>query len=237
MGPVFIALDFGTLSEVEHFLDLFAETEQLAVKVGMELYYAQGPQIIERLHQRGVKIFLDLKLYDIPNTVQRAAFQLAQQKIDYLTIHAAGGSQMIQSAKEGLIAGSQTIQATTPKLLAITKLTSFSQAQMQAEQQISVSLPAAVTHLAQLAAANGADGVICSAQENQIIHQATNADFLCINPGIRLADHSDDDQQRIATPQAAKAWGSNGLVIGRPITRANNPVTTYQQILTQWRTN
>lgn len=237
MGPIFIALDFGTIQEVEDFLDLFEPAEPLAVKVGMEFYYAAGPQIIKRLRQRGLTIFLDLKLYDIPHTVEQAAYQLACQQIDYLTIHAAGGSQMIQSAKRGLINGSHTVHSPIPQLLAITKLTSLSQTQMQTEQQINASLPAAVTHLAQLARDNGADGVICSAQENQQIHQATAANFLCINPGIRLQKDSQDDQQRIATPQAAKAWGSNGLVIGRPITQAADPVATYHHILQQWRQN
>ncbi|MBA1394021.1 orotidine-5'-phosphate decarboxylase, partial [Lactobacillus sp. XV13L] len=149
MGPVFIALDFGELKAVQKFLDLFPNTDQLAVKVGMELYYSQGPAIIKYLQAQKVQIFLDLKLYDIPNTVEQAAYQLALQKIDYLTIHAAGGSKMIQSAKAGLIRGSQEQHQAVPKLLAITKLTSFSQTQMQKEQQIAATLPQAVSHLAQ----------------------------------------------------------------------------------------
>lgn len=233
MKPVFIALDFASQAEALDFLDQFPTTQQLAVKVGMELFYNAGPQLLQIFQQRHIQVFLDLKLCDIPHTVQQAAAQLAQQQVAYLTVMALGGSKMIQAAQHGLAQGHQP-GTPRPKLLAVTQLTSMSEQQMQQELQVQTSLPESVTHLAQLAQANGADGVIASALEDPKIHQATSANFLCINPGIRLQTMTADDQERVVTPQQAAQLGSDGLVVGRPITRAADPVAVYQQILQEW---
>ncbi|NVY96499.1 orotidine-5'-phosphate decarboxylase [Lactobacillus sp. DCY120] len=234
MGPVFIALDFAEAQTALAFLDQFPDSEPLAVKVGMELYYAAGPEIIQELRRRHATIFLDLKLCDIPHTVEQAAAQLAAQEVSYLTVMALGGGTMIQQAKQGLLRGSQQVGVQPAKLLAVTQLTSTSESQMNQDLQIPGSLGASVTHLAQLAQTNGADGVIASALEDPQIHQATTDEFLCINPGIRRTDNTNDDQKRVVTPQKAAALGSNGLVVGRPITQASDPVASYHEFLKEW---
>ncbi|KRL78219.1 orotidine-5'-phosphate decarboxylase [Secundilactobacillus paracollinoides] len=234
MRPIIIALDFKTGDEVYTFIDQFEHQDQLFVKVGMELFYFEGPKIIQALRQRGIHIFLDLKLYDIPNTVEQAMFQLGQQEVSMVTVHAAGGSEMIRAAKRGLVNGSQQAGVAPAKLLAVTQLTSTSEEQMQTEQLIPVTLKSSVVHYAQLAQSSGADGVISSALEDPMIHEATNDDFLCINPGIRLTTDSADDQKRVVTPAKAADLGSNGLVVGRSITKAADPVAAYQTIAKEW---
>nr|WP_305067542.1 orotidine-5'-phosphate decarboxylase [Lactobacillus sp. Sy-1] len=234
MRPIIIALDFKNQQICFDFLNRFTHPEDLFVKVGMELFYFEGPSIITKLRKMGVKVFLDLKLYDIPHTVEKAMEQLGRLDVQMTTIHAAGGSEMIQAAKRGLVAGSKAINGTPAKLLAVTQLTSTSEAQMQSEQLVSVSLKKSVTHLAKLAAANGADGTISSALETPLIHEAAGNQFLCINPGIRLKNNSTDDQKRITTPAQARELGSNGIVVGRAITQAEDPQAAYQIIKQEW---
>lgn len=234
MRPVIVALDFATQQAAFQLLDQFPVNDQPMVKVGMELFYQAGPQILRDLRARGCAVFLDLKLYDIPHTVERAMRQLGRQGAALVTIHAAGGAAMIAAARRGLDQGSQEAGVKPAKLLAITQLTSTSEEKMQTEQLINVDLATSVTHLAQLAQQNGADGVIASALEAPAIHAATTADFLCITPGIRLATNDRGDQQRVVMPAKAAALGSNGLVVGRPITQASDPVAAYHQILNEW---
>ncbi|WP_056948780.1 orotidine-5'-phosphate decarboxylase [Secundilactobacillus odoratitofui] len=234
MRPIIIALDFEDRQQVFSFLDQFEHQEQLFVKVGMELFYFEGPKILAELRKRGIQVFLDLKLYDIPNTVEQAMYQLGQQEVSMVTVHAAGGAEMIRRAKKGLLRGSQKAGVKPAHLLAITQLTSTSEEQMRSEQLVNASLTESVRHYAQLAQSSGADGVIASALEDPMIHRSTSDDFLCINPGIRLATDSVDDQKRVVTPAQAAKLGSNGLVVGRSITKAADPVAAYQKILTEW---
>ncbi|CAJ1225339.1 orotidine 5'-phosphate decarboxylase [Levilactobacillus zymae] len=234
MRPVIIALDFPSQATALDFLTPFAQTPNLFVKVGMELFYTAGPQILTALRARGIQVFLDLKCYDIPHTVEQTMVQLGRQGVALVTIHAAGGAAMVAAAKRGLVAGAQAAGVAPAKLLAVTQLTSTTEAQMQAEQLISADLPTTVRHLAHLAWQNGADGVIAAAPEDPVIHAATAPDFLCINPGIRLTEDATDDQQRVVTPGRAAALGSNGLVVGRSITRAADPLAAYQRILKEW---
>lgn len=234
MNPVIIALDFHDTATTLTFLDQF-DGADLFVKVGMELFYFEGPAIIRELKRRGCRIFLDLKLYDIPNTVEQAMFQLGQQGVDMVTVHAAGGRDMMQRARAGLDRGSQLAGVAPAKLLAITQLTSTSEGQMQEEQLVTASLQDSVSHLAKLAHDSGADGVISSALEDEQIHAATGADFMCVNPGIRLATDAADDQKRVVTPATARQLGSNGIVVGRSITQAPDPVAAYQTVLNEWR--
>jgi len=234
MRPVIVALDFENQQVVTDFLDQFPESEPVMVKVGMELFYEAGPSILRTLRERGLRIFLDLKLYDIPHTVEQAMRQLGRQGVAMVTVHAAGGAAMLAAARRGLDQGSRAAGVAPAKLLAITQLTSTTEAQMQAEQLVTADLPTTVAHLAQLAQANGADGVISSALEDPAIHAATSSDFLCVNPGIRLAADAADDQKRVVTPARAAALGSNGLVVGRSITQAADPVAAYHQVLTEW---
>ncbi|MEJ6400008.1 orotidine-5'-phosphate decarboxylase [Nicoliella lavandulae] len=234
MRPIIIALDFQNQQIVMDFLNQFDHPETLFVKVGMELFYFEGPAIVKKLRQMGVKVFLDLKLYDIPHTVEKAMEQLGRLDVQMTTIHASGGSAMIQAAKRGLVKGSQQVNGQPAKLLAVTQLTSTSEHQMQEEQLVDVSLTESVTHLAKLAAANGADGTISSALETPLIHQAAGDAFLCINPGIRLQSNSTDDQKRVTTPAQARELGSNGIVVGRTITQAKDPQAAYQIVKQEW---
>jgi orotidine-5'-phosphate decarboxylase len=223
--PVFIALDFADAKTTWAFLAQFPAQQSLAVKVGMELFYREGPQFVAALKQRGYTVFLDLKLYDIPHTVGQATKNLARLGIDYLTLHAAGGEKMLAAAKSAIVMANQST-----KLLAITQLTSFTPTELQTTQQLAVSLDESVVHLAQLAKQAGMAGVISSAFETPMIHQATSTEFLSITPGIRLQGDAKGDQSRIMTPQQARKNGANGIVVGRPITQAPNPVAAYTQI-------
>ena len=230
-APVFIALDFPDGATAKQFLAQFPTTVRPAVKIGMELFYREGPAIVKELKAAGFTIFLDLKLYDIPNTVAQATKNVARLGADYLTIHAAGGVKMMAAAKQGAAAGAQEAGTTAPKLLAITQLTSFSEAEMQATQLVHASMADSVIHLAQLAAEAGVAGTISSAFESQMIHEHTPADFLSITPGIRLAGDAKGDQSRVVTPDKAKQMGANGIVVGRSITQAADPVAAYQAVV------
>ena len=221
-----IALDFPSFEVVKEFLALFPAEESLYLKVGMELYYATGPEIVSYLKGLGHSIFLDLKLHDIPNTVKSAMKVLSQLGVDMTNVHAAGGVEMMKAAREAL--GNQA------KLIAVTQLTSTSEAQMQDFQNIQTSLQESVIHYAKKTAEAGLDGVVCSAQEVQVIKQATNPDFICLTPGIRPAGAAVGDQKRVTTPADAYQIGSDYIVVGRPITQAENPVAVYHAIKDEW---
>ncbi|HGR8032158.1 TPA: orotidine-5'-phosphate decarboxylase [Streptococcus pneumoniae] len=221
-----IALDFSSFEAVKEFLALFPAEESLYLKVGMELYYAAGPEIVSYLKGLGHSVFLDLKLHDIPNTVKSAMKILSQLGVDMTNVHAAGGVEMMKAAREGL--GSQA------KLIAVTQLTSTSEAQMQEFQNIQTSLQESVIYYAKKTAEAGLDGVVCSAQEVQVIKQATNPDFICLTPGIRPAGAAVGDQKRVMTPADAYQIGSDYIVVGRPITQAEDPVAAYHTIKDEW---
>ena len=221
-----IALDFPSFEAVKEFLALFPAEERLYLKVGMELYYAAGPEIVSYLKGLGHSIFLDLKLHDIPNTVKSAMKVLSQLGVDMTNVHAAGGVEMMKAAREGL--GNQA------KLIAVTQLTSTSEAQMQEFQNIQTSLQESVIHYAKKTAEAGLDGVVCSAQEVQVIKKATNSDFICLTPGIRSAGVAVGDQKRVMTPADAYQIGSDYIVVGRPITQAEDPVAAYHAIKDEW---
>lgn len=221
-----IALDFSSFEEVKTFLGRFPETEKLYVKIGMELYYAIGPEIVRYVKRLGHSVFLDLKLHDIPNTVESAMRVLAQLGVDMTNVHAAGGIEMMQAARKGLGDG--------PKLIAVTQLTSTSQEQMKEYQNIQTSLVESVVHYAKTTDQAGLDGVVCSAHEVAIIKEATHSDFICLTPGIRPAGAATGDQKRVMTPQDAHQIGSDFIVVGRPITQVSNPVESYRSIYQSW---
>lgn len=221
-----IALDFPTFEAVKDFLALFPTEEKLYVKIGMELYYSVGPEIVAYVKNLGHSVFLDLKLHDIPNTVKSAMKVLAGLGVDMTNVHAAGGVEMMKAAREGLGAG--------PILIAVTQLTSTSEEQMQDFQNIQTSLTESVVHYAKKTDQAGLDGVVCSAQEAAMIKQATSADFVCLTPGIRPAGAAVGDQKRVVTPADARQIGSDYIVVGRPITQAADPVAAYQAIKNEW---
>ena len=221
-----IALDFPSFEAVKKFLAQFPAEESLYLKVGMELYYATGPEIVSYLKGLGHSVFLDLKLHDIPNTVKSAMKVLSKLGVDMTNVHAAGGVEMMKAAREGL--GSQA------KLIAVTQLTSTSEAQMQDFQNIQTSLQESVIHYAQKTAEAGLDGVVCSAQEAKLIKQATHEDFICLTPGIRPRGTEAGDQKRVVTPGEAYQIGSDYIVVGRPITQAADPVAAYHAIKEEW---
>lgn len=225
---VIIALDFPNLEKTINFLDKFCG-EKLFVKIGMELYLQNGPVVIEEIKKRGHKIFLDLKLHDIPNTVYSAAKGLAKFDIDILTVHAAGGSEMLKGAKRAITeVGAKT------KIIAITQLTSTSEEDMQREQNIKTTIEESVLNYAKLAKESGIDGVVSSVLETAKIRKQSGDNFLIINPGIRLEEDSKGDQKRVATPNIAKEEGASYIVVGRSITSSEDPVGRYRVIKTMF---
>ncbi len=222
-GDVIIALDFPSQTEVFAFLDKF-QAEKPFVKIGMELFYAQGPQIVKDIKARGHKIFLDLKLHDIPNTVMRAMRVLSELGADMVNLHAAGGIPMMRAALEGLTRA----DGARPTVIAVTQLTSTSEAQLKDELLIGATMPETVIRYAQNAKAAGLDGVVCSPLEAAAVKAACGRDFLTVTPGIRLLGGAADDQQRVTTPSAARRTGSDTIVVGRPITQADDPVAAYR---------
>ncbi|MCA1053451.1 orotidine-5'-phosphate decarboxylase [Rossellomorea aquimaris] len=227
----FIALDFPTWEETSYFLGLFHES--LNVKVGMELYLQNGPIIIEKLLSKDHRIFLDLKLHDIPNTVYGAMKGLAQYDLELLNVHAAGGTAMMEKALEGLEAGSSSGRSRT-KLIAVTQLTSTSEMQMREEQLIPRSIDDSVLHYASLAKQSGLHGVVCSPHEAALIREHCGEDFLRVTPGIRLSQDEKGDQHRVTTPEKAKELGSSVIVVGRSITKAVDPRQAYEQVVKEW---
>lgn len=222
---VIIALDFKDMETSLKFLDQF--NESLYVKVGMELFYGSGLEIIKEIKKRGHKIFLDLKLHDIPNTVKKAMTNLAKLGVDLINLHAAGGSIMMKAAMEGLIEGSTDKR---PLLIAVTQLTSTSKEMMNTEQLIPGEVIDSVVNYAKVAKEAGLDGIVCSPLEVKLVKEVCGKDFITVTPGIRLASNNKDDQVRITTPAMAREIGSDYIVVGRPITQAEDPVAAYQLI-------
>lgn len=229
-----IALDFPGEKEVMSFLGQFEE--KLFVKIGMELYMQEGPNIVRKVKEHGHDIFLDLKIHDIPNTVKSAMKGLAGLGVDLVNVHAAGGRTMMEGALEGLEAGTPA-GAKRAALIAVTQLTSTTEQQMQDEQKIALSLKESVLQYAQLTKQAGLQGVVCSVHEAQAIREACGDDFLRVTPGIRMLGGEAHDQQRIATPDGAKKDGSSLIVVGRAITGAVNPVKAYQEVCNLWEAN
>ena len=226
---VIIALDFPTLEDTLNFLEKFGE-EKLFVKVGMELYLQNGPVVIGKIKELGHKIFLDLKLHDIPNTVYGATKGLAKFKVDILTVHAAGGYEMLKAAKQGMVEGGSA----ETNVIAITQLTSTSEEAMKDEQMIAVSLEESVINYAKLAKKAGLDGVVSSVWEARLIRENCGEDFLKVTPGIRLETDEVGDQKRVATPTVANEEGSTHIVVGRSITKSENPLEVYKLIKSQF---
>ena len=226
---VIIALDFPSAADVYAFLDKFQQ-EKPFVKIGMELFYAEGPEIVRQIKARGHRIFLDLKLHDIPNTVKSAMRVLSRLNVDMVNVHAAGTVDMMRAALEGLTRE----DGSRPILLAVTQLTSTSEERMQKELLISASMPETVARYAQNARDAGLDGVVCSPLEAALVKQACGAGFVTVTPGIRFADSAADDQRRVMTPERARQGGSDYIVVGRPITRAQDPVGAYRRCVKEF---
>jgi len=226
---VIIPLDFSSKEEVFSFLDKLGERKPF-VKVGMELFYAEGPSIIREIKEMGHKIFLDLKLHDIPNTVKSAMAVLSKLDVDMCNLHAAGGAGMMNQAVEGLTKP----DGTRPLLIAVTMLTSISEERMQNELLIGGKINDTVASYAQNAKNSGLDGVVCSPLEASIVKSACGTGFLTVTPGVRFADGDVGDQARITTPEKAKLIGSDYIVVGRPITRAEDPVAAYDKCVSEF---
>lgn len=221
---VIIACDFPSSKDTLEFLDRFKGRKPF-VKIGMELFYAEGPDIVRQIKERGHKIFLDLKLHDIPNTVEKAMASLSKLDVDMTNVHAAGTIDMMEAARRGLTRA----DGTKPLLIAVTQLTSTNQDRMQDELLINAPLPEVVTAYARNTKIAGLDGVVCSPLEASVIHEACGKEFLTITPGIRFAGSAADDQSRITTPAKARELGSDYIVVGRPITKAEDPVAAYER--------
>lgn len=226
---VIVACDFSSAEETLAFLDRFTE-EKPFVKIGMELFYAEGPQIVRELKARGHRIFLDLKLHDIPNTVQKAMRVLSRLDVDIVNCHAAGTGAMMRAALEGLARP----DGTRPLLIAVTQLTSTDETAMRSELLIGLPLDEVVMRYARNAAAAGLDGVVCSPLEAGKVHEKCGASFLAVTPGVRFADGEAGDQKRVTTPAEARALGSDYIVVGRPITQASDPVAAYRRCVEEF---
>lgn len=226
---VIIACDFAERKEVFAFLDRF-EDKKPFVKIGMELFYAEGPQIVRDIKARGHKIFLDLKLHDIPNTVKKAMKVLSSLDVDMCNVHAAGTSRMMKAAIEGLTRPN----GSRPLLIAVTQLTSTDAEIMEKELLIKEPLEDVVAHYAKNAAESGLDGVVCSPLEAKKVHNACGSGFLTVTPGVRFADGEIADQKRVMTPAQAKAEGSDYIVVGRPVTQAADPVAAYMRCVEEF---
>ncbi len=226
---VIIALDFDSKEKTLAFLDQFIE-EKPFVKIGMELYYAEGPAIVREIKARGHKIFLDLKLHDIPNTVKKAMAVLSGLDVDMTNLHAAGTKAMMEAALEGLTRP----DGTRPLLIAVTQLTSTSQERMESDLLIEKPLDQVVMHYAKCAAESGLAGVVCSPLEAGKVHEVCGKDFVTVTPGVRFADGDAGDQVRVTTPARAKELGSDYIVVGRPITQAADPVAAYRRCVSEF---
>ena len=221
---VIIACDFDSAETTLAFLDKFTDCKPF-VKIGMELYYAAGPAIVKAIKERGHKIFLDLKLHDIPNTVKKSMAVLSKMDVDMCNLHAAGTIEMMKAALEGLTRE----DGTRPMLIAVTQLTSTSEERMQRELLIGASINDTIAKYAENAKVAGLDGVVCSPLEAELVKQHCGAEFKTITPGIRFADAAADDQVRITTPERAREIGSDFIVVGRPVTAAADPVEAYER--------
>ena len=227
---VIIACDFAGRQQTLDFLDAFEGGRKPFLKIGMELFYAEGPDIVRELKRRGHPIFLDLKLHDIPNTVKKAMHVLSGLDIDMCNVHAAGTVEMMRAALEGLTRP----DGSRPLLIAVTQLTSTSEERMQRELLIGASINDTIVKYAQNAREAGLDGVVCSPLEAAMVKDACGPDFLTVTPGIRFADASKDDQVRITTPARAREIGSDYIVVGRPITAAADPRAAWQRCLSEF---
>lgn len=230
--PIFLALDFENGLNALHFLKE-NQLNGIPVKVGMELFYREGPPIILTLKEQGHPIFLDLKLHDIPNTVKNAMRNLSSLGVDVVNVHAAGGKEMMQAAQEGLELG-RTNGAKKPVLLAVTQLTSTSEQSLQDELLISASMNETILHYANLARQAGVEGVVCSVHEANLIHEKCGSHFYTVTPGIRLTHGSHHDQVRVGTPALAREKDADALVIGRSVTQATNPREAYHLAKKEW---
>ena len=223
------ACDFASAEKTYEFLDLFTERKPF-VKIGMELFYAEGPQIVREIKKRGHKIFLDLKLHDIPNTVKKSMSVLSKLDVDITNLHASGTIRMMEAALEGLTRE----DGTRPLLIAVTQLTSTDQESMENDLLIKEPIDKVVMHYAHNAKIAGLDGVVCSPLESQIVHDTCGKEFLTITPGVRFADGEIGDQKRVMTPAEAKKIGSDYIVVGRPITAAEDPVSAYNRCVAEF---
>ena len=221
---VIIACDFASAEATLAFLDKF-EGKKPFVKIGMELYYAEGPSIVKEIKKRGHKIFLDLKLHDIPNTVKKSMAVLSRLDVDMTNLHASGTVAMMEAALEGLTRP----DGTRPMLIAVTQLTSTSEERMKEDLLINEPIDKVVMHYASRAKVAGLDGVVCSPLEAEKVHNTCGKDFVTVTPGVRFADGEKGDQVRVMTPAEAKRIGSDYIVVGRPITAADDPVAAYER--------
>ncbi len=226
---VIIACDFNGKKEVFDFLDKFTE-EKPYLKIGMELFYAEGPEIVREIKKRGHKIFLDLKLHDIPNTVMKAMKVLSDLDVDMCNLHAAGTIAMMEAAIKGLTKE----DGTRPILIAVTQLTSTSEERMKDELLINEKIENVVVKYAQNAKTAGLDGIVCSPLEAAFVKENCGKEFITVTPGVRFADGEVGDQVRITTPQKAKEIGSDYIVVGRPITQAEDPVAAYRRCVSEF---
>ena len=226
---VIIACDFDSAEKTFAFLDQFKD-EKPFVKIGMELYYAEGPSIVREIKKRGHKIFLDLKLHDIPNTVKKSMAVLSRLDVDMTNLHAAGTVRMMQAAIEGLTRE----DGTRPMLIAVTQLTSTDQESMEKDLLIKEDIAEVVMHYAHNAKVAGLDGVVCSPLEAGKVHERCGEGFVTVTPGVRFADGDVGDQKRVMTPAAAKEIGSDYIVVGRPITAAPDPVAAYRRCIAEF---
>ena len=226
---VIIACDFADKETALSFLDNF-EGRKPFVKIGMELFYAEGPQIVREIKARGHKIFLDLKLHDIPNTVKKSMAVLSRLDVDMCNLHAAGTSRMMEAALEGLTRP----DGTRPLLIAVTQLTSTDQEAMERDLLIKEPIDKVVMHYAETAKNAGLDGVVCSPLEARKVHEVCGERFLTVTPGVRFADGDMGDQKRVMTPEQAKKIGSDYIVVGRPITAAPDPVAAYERCIKEF---
>ena len=226
---VIIACDFADKETALSFLDKF-EGRKSFVKIGMELFYAEGPQIVREIKARGHKIFLDLKLHDIPNTVKKSMAVLSRLDVDMCNLHAAGTSRMMEAALEGLTRP----DGTRPLLIAVTQLTSTDQEAMERDLLIKEPIDKVVMHYAETAKNAGLDGVVCSPLEAQKVHEVCGERFLTVTPGVRFADGDIGDQKRVMAPEQAKKIGSDYIVVGRPITAAPDPVAAYERCIKEF---
>lgn len=226
---VIVACDFASAEKVYEFLDKFTGRKPF-VKIGMELFYAEGPQIVKEIKKRGHKIFLDLKLHDIPNTVKKSMAVLSNLDVDITNLHASGTIRMMEGALEGLTRP----DGTRPLLIAVTQLTSTDQEAMENDLLIKEPIDKVVMHYAHNAKLAGLDGVVCSPLEAGKVHEACGKEFLTITPGVRFADGEIGDQKRVMTPAQAKEIGSDYIVVGRPITAAEDPVAAYNRCVAEF---
>lgn len=228
---VIIACDFSSAAETFGFLDLFSREERKPfLKIGMELYYAEGPAIVREIKRRGHRIFLDLKLHDIPNTVRKAMAVLSRLDVDMCNVHAAGTVEMMRAAREGLTRA----DGTRPLLIAVTQLTSTSEERMRRELLVDASIDRAIEHYARNTHEAGLDGVVCSPLEAGMVHAACGREFLTVTPGVRFADGETADQVRVTTPARAREIGSDFIVVGRPITAADDPLGAYRRCVAEF---